>query len=186
MEIEKVLRHSNKLYDYISANLSMYEAVNECSDGITEMRRKKDLLKRCYINNSAKSIQLGLKKRNIEKSITFMKHLKALKEISDVLKLLSNNSSKLLISYGLIEKGRSIVNLYRDKNIKLLRTFEEELILYTNKIMDKLIAGFGRDFREGVRSLITFNQTSSQDLTSHVRLISKHRESGLWLQSRRF
>jgi hypothetical protein len=159
MEIEKVFKHSNKLYDYITANLIMYEAINECSDRISNMRQKKDLLKKSFIHNSAKCIQLGLRKRNIEKSLQFMRHLKSLKEILEVLKLLSSNSSKLIISYGLIEKGRSIINLYRDKKIKLMRVFEEEFILYTNKIMDKLVIEFTKDFREGVRSLVTFKDS---------------------------
>jgi hypothetical protein len=164
LEIEKVLKHSNKLYDFIADNLSMYETIKECCEEVKELKSKKELLKNKFIVNSAKSIQLGMRKKSIEQSITYMKHLKSLKEISDVLKLLSNNSSKLLISYGLIEKGKSIINLYKNKNIKLLKTFEEEYTTYTNKITDKLTLEFTKEFKEGLKNLVVFEVDSKEEI----------------------
>jgi hypothetical protein len=161
MEIEKILKHSSKLYTFISHNLYLFDVMNECSERVEKMKNSKDAIKKLYLTNSAKSIQLGNKKKNIEKNITLLKHLKSLKEISDVLKLLSNNSSKLLISYGLIEKGKSILKLYKNKNIKVLKLFEEEYVGYTNKILDKLIIEFNKDLKEGISSLVQFNENGA-------------------------
>lgn len=169
IEIERILKYSNKLYIFIDNNLYLNELMCELSERIGDMKKAKQMLKVNFFENSIKSMKKGLKKKNLTDVVGLIKSAKQLKEILDVLKVLSTNSSKLLIAYDLIEKGKNIMKNHNGK-VKILKVFEEEYNNYSNKILEKINTEFNNSIQEEMKNLIKFENNNTEEVAYYVRI----------------
>jgi hypothetical protein len=167
IEIERILKHSNKLYNFIDNNLYLHGLMDELSIKIAEMKKAKNGLKEKFFNNSIDSLKKGIKRKNINDVVSLIKNAKQLKEILDVLKILSSNSSKLLIAYDLVEKGKNIMKNHSGK-VKILKIFEEEYNNYENKIYEKINGEFIKSIQDEMKNMVRFEETD--DSSDYVSL----------------
>ena len=101
-----------------------------------------------------------------------LKNFKWLKEIMDLLKVLSNNPSKY--DQDLISKSKQIISQIQNINIKnrnignkssgkyfsmrfqIINLFEDEIAKITNKYFDKILTEFRNVLNEDLNQLIQF------------------------------
>jgi hypothetical protein len=167
-EIERILQHSGKIYNFINTNLTPLSEEIEYSYGkIKNMKDMKESLKQKVIVNSARSIQLGNKRKNISNMINCIRGLKSLKEISGLLKVLASNPSKYGVTLDLLNKGKEILNCIQTKkkgpNLKIIKLFEEEFHKFSNKSMDKIVIEFSNVLYEEISKLIFIDCESIEE-----------------------
>jgi hypothetical protein len=158
-EIERILQHSGKIYNYINTNLTpLSEEVHFSYEKIRTMKMMKESLKQKVFVNSARSIQLGNKRKNLSNMISSLKGLKSLKEILDLLKVLANNPSKYGVTLDLINKGKEILSGLQSKkkgpSLKIAKLFEDDFNKFSNKSMDKIVVEFSNILYEEIAKLI--------------------------------
>jgi hypothetical protein len=114
-------------------------------NNIQKIKKTKEILKEKFLINGLKCVQLGNKKNKLNNSIEYLKNLNKLKEIIDVIKVLSNNSEKFELVNELILKGKNILNSFPknvQKNLRLFNAFEEEFNKFTGKSSENMIEEF--------------------------------------------
>jgi hypothetical protein len=171
MEIERILEHSGKLYNYINTNLQpLNEQLLFTIDKVEQSRRTKILLKNKFLINSGLNIQKGIKKGNLNNMLNIFKNVKSIKEILDLLKILSGNPSKYQVVNDLISKGRELmdkINSYSYSNLnvanakhvfKLMKHFEEEMIKCSSKSTEKVVQEFSNVLNEAFGNIVSINE----------------------------
>jgi hypothetical protein len=159
-EIERILQHSGKIYNYINSHLTpLCEDLEFTYEKVRNMKTMKDVIKKKVLVNSAKSIQLGNKRKNLWLMITTMRSIKSLKEILDLLKILANNPSKYGVTQDLINKGKEILSSLQIKKkgsnlLKIAKIYEDELTKLSTKSVDKLVLEFANVLAEKIGKLI--------------------------------
>lgn len=145
IELEKILEHSNKLHNYIHNNLFLQKNIDDILVNISQIKKTKETLKQGFMINGLKCIKIGLKKKSINETKDHLKNLNSLKEIIDLLKVLSTNPSKFELVNELLAKGKNLINSFpsdiREKTL-LVKKFEEEFGKYTNKSSENMIEEF--------------------------------------------
>jgi hypothetical protein len=195
-EIEKILEHSNKLYNYINTNLQpLYDDLEFSIFRVKQMKQQKDIIKSKFLINSAQNIRHGIKKKNLSLMISTAKSIKSLKEILDLLKVLSTNPAKYQVTQDLINKGKEIMNQIQkissnkskintlnnkksssNNTLKILKYFEEEFNKYSNKSSEKIIQEFNNILYEEINKLISIdeelilNSESTIDYSYYVKI----------------
>ena len=191
-EIEKILEHSVKLYNYINNNMSpIYDKLEFSLFKVQEMKKAKNFIKEKFIKNSSVKIKKEIKKRNYIKAYTIVKHFNSLKEILNLLKVLSVNSGKFKVTQDLILKAGDILEEIRkltkpSQNIQsvtsnfpkksensknniplaLIKTFEVEFSKFSTRSTDNLIQEFTNILKEDIESAITIFEDSQENINS--------------------
>lgn len=144
-EIEKILEHSNKLYNYIQNNLFLEKNIDNIMKNICNIKKAKDLLKNRFMLNSLNCIRIGNNKKSFEKTLNYLGIIKSIKEIIELLKVLSNNQSKFELVNELILKAKVIIGSvpvnFLEKVI-IFKKFELELKIFSNKSSENMIEEF--------------------------------------------
>jgi hypothetical protein len=161
IEIERILQHSAKLYNYINNNLKpLFSDLNFFYEKVKQMKTHKVFMKKTLLLNSAKQITLGIKKENLKKINQMMKDFKSLKEILDLLRILSKDQSKYQITQDLINKGKDLVQRLKvnSKSPKILKLHAEDFQKLCSKSLDKVQVEFGNVITEILNSLVKFKE----------------------------
>ena len=161
-EIERILEHCPKLYNYINKNLEpLSKDLNFSINRMQSMKNDKNIVKKNFLFNSARSMQLGLKKRNLSNIMSTINNIKSLKDILELLKILTNNPSKYQVTQELLNKGKDLIsnirqiNSKKTNNIKIIKHFEDEFIKLANKSIDKIQIEFSNLIKEQLLNLIS-------------------------------
>jgi hypothetical protein len=174
IEIERILKYSNKMYNYISDNLFLNDLMNELSEKIGNLKRIKEIIRKSFLINAASNIKKGIKKKNLTEVINFIKNVKQLKEILDVLRVLVNNPQKLLMAFDLVQKGKNILKNYNGK-VRVLKGFEEEYDSFNLKISDKILNEFNKNILDDLKKMISFEITNEESNYVRFNLINSYR-----------
>jgi hypothetical protein len=177
IEIERILQHSAKLYNYITNNLQpLYTDLNYFYEKVKQMKSSKVLMKKTLLVNSAKQIKLGMKKDKLKKVYQMMKDFKSLKEILDLLRILSKDQSKYQITQDLINKGKDLLNRLKvnSQSPKILKLYAEEFQKVCSKSLDKVQIEFGNVLSETLNSLVKFKfNTEGNKMEKNITMIDK-------------
>lgn len=187
-EIERILEHSGKLYNFINSNLyPLNDDLENALRNVQAMKNYKKVIKLKLIENSAKTIQLGVKRKNLSNMIQIMKNIKSLKKILELLKVLANNPSKYQVCQDLLNKSRMIIstvyklsdNGIQDKKrssnggfnaLKILKSLEDEFNKISNKSSDKIQIEFGNMIKEQLNQLISIKHPEKNYSESDLNL----------------
>ena len=164
-EIEKILEHSNKLYNYIQNNLFLEKNIDDIMINICNMKKAKDLLKNRFMLNSLNCIRIGNNKKSLEKTLNYVEAIKSIKEIIELLKVLSNNQSKFELVNDLILKAKTLIGSvpvnFLEKVI-IFKKFELELKKFSNKSSENMIEEF--------QKIITDYLSGSFEILPYVKI----------------
>lgn len=146
MELDRILKNSSLIYNYIEENTSLGTEIDRSIKGINGKRNLNRDLNKEYIINSSKLMLMGLKKQNIIKVLNQMKLLHNLSRVMDNLLSLSKKDSEcnemsegLSISKSLLNEIKSIEKM---KKVKFVILYEKELMTFGNKSEQKLYEDF--------------------------------------------
>jgi hypothetical protein len=182
-EIEKILEHSVKLYNYINHNmLPLYDQLEFSLFKMQEMKKAKNFLKEKFLKNSALKIKKEIKKRNFIKAYTITKHFNSLKEILNLLKVLSVSPGKFKVTQDLILKAGDILNEIRklcknpitsqssmssfskkgenpqnvpQNTFGLIKIFEDEFAKFSARSTENLLQEFNNLIKEDLENTIS-------------------------------
>jgi hypothetical protein len=179
-EIEKILEHSVKLYNYINYNMQpLCDQLEFALFKVKEMKKSKEFLRVKFLTNSSLTIKKEIKKRNFLKAYTIVNHFNSLKEILNLLKVLSANQAKFKVSQELISKAGDIINEIKkicksnnqfqntmgqkNKNenfLKLIKIFEEEFAKFSQRSTDNIIQEFSNLIKEQLENSIRIRESN--------------------------
>ncbi len=141
-EIEKILEHSNKLYNYIQNNLFLERNMENIIHKISNIKKAKELLKKKFMINSVKCVKAGMLKKDLENKNNFIIKVKAIQDIIKLLLVLSGNQSKYELVNELIIKAREILQKFPTQikcRIKICEKLEEELDRFNRKSCENMV-----------------------------------------------
>lgn len=169
MEIQRILNHSNKLYNYINNNLiPLNSQLKTLTDKVQEMKFTKHQIQSKYMQITARTVLKGEKRRNVANLIGIFKDIKSLGEIFELLKVLcSNNQTKFQVANDLIIKAKAIItklnSMKQSKSEKnILKMFEDELNKCTNKMIVALFLELNRSLMESFEKMIVIEDNATQ------------------------
>lgn len=168
LELEKTLEYSHKMSNYISVNLTPLENyVNEVVIRINKWKDQMNFLKRNIINNSTQLLLKGIKAKSQEKALMYLDKLKKLKDIIDLLKIISTNPKKYKLALELITKGKEVIQkmkIIKNPSINLLSLFEKELNDYSSKCCEQINTEFDSVLIELFKDFLKFkNEKESKN-----------------------
>jgi hypothetical protein len=164
MEIERILNHTNKLYDHIMQNLFLTDIITESEQRIARIRRAKNLLKYKFLTNAAKAMLMGNKKKNLINTHGLLMDIKVLKGISEGLRTGAGDF------YELIGHGKSIIAKYEDYHLNIFKLFLKEYHNHLNIGYEKLLDEFVLTLRHEMFNLIDYTNSVTEDIATYVRL----------------
>ncbi|MCQ2816788.1 MAG: hypothetical protein MJ252_05930 [archaeon] len=178
VELNKVLSHSLKIQKYINDHFySLKDNVNEVYQKIIDMKTYQQDFKKKYIENSNKILIKGIHKRNIKKIYSYMKTLKKLKDILDLLKILAPNKNKSKITMDLIDKAREMIErfkLNKKENSQIISLFENNLSIYVNKLFEIKNEDFSNALKGFFKSFLSFSEKET-NIASYISEDFQHK-----------
>lgn len=167
LELEKTLEYIYKMSNYICFNLSPLEQyVNDLVTRVNNWKEQLNFLKQNILTNSTQLLLKGIKNKNNKKVLLYMDKLKKLKDIVDLLKILSINPKKYKLALELITKGKEIINKLRTAHqlsLKLLGVFETELNEYSSKCCEQITSEFNSVLVEAFRNFSKINKKDNRN-----------------------
>lgn len=141
-EIEKILEHSNKLYNYIQNNLFLEKNVESVIQNISNIKKTKGLLKKMFMVNGISCFKFCMQKKDLEiKKILIIK-IKSIHEIIKLLEVLSAAQSKYELVNELIIKARKMLEelpSHLKSKVKICTMLEERLDRFNNKSCENMV-----------------------------------------------
>ena len=174
-EIEKILEHSLKLFNFINQNLQpLCDQLDFSLVRIKEMKKSKKIIKEKYLLNTVTKIKKELRKRNLTKSFRIIKRIESLKEILNLLKVLSVNASKFKVTGELIAKGRDIIyqikqecknqkNPLSSNNLRLAKYFEDEFVKFSTKSTENISQEFSNLIKDALENFILISMKDDKE-----------------------
>lgn len=159
IEIERILQHSSKLYYYINKNLQpLHEDLEILCKKVNEMKEAKKFIKSHLLTNTSKTIKLGIKKNNTHRILQMMKNFKSLKDIIDLLRILSKDQSKYQLTQDLLNKGKDLISKLNinKRSPNIMKIVFEEFQKLNSKSLDKVQIEFGNILNEELSNLFLF------------------------------
>ena len=119
----------------------MDKNIDSILENISHIKKTKEILKQRFMINGLKSMKIGIQKKGLSTTKDYLRNIKSIKEILDLLKILSSNQGKYDLVNELLVKGKNLMNLFPKKlkeKVFILKNFEEELNKYTNKSSENM------------------------------------------------